>query len=85
MFILTDKETGGVYAVSTKDRKKTVTLFEEEYDALRYVDLLIAEDYEDDLEILEVEKDVVVANCQMHGYFYSIVPKNEFVIPPPNY
>jgi hypothetical protein len=82
MFILTDKESGGVYAVQTKDRRKTVTMFEEEDDAIRYVDLLMAEDYEDDLEILEVDPDVVVANCQMHGYFYSIVPSDEFVIPP---
>lgn len=82
MFILTDKESGGVYADQTKDRRKTVTMFEEEDDAIRYVDLLMAEDYEDDLEILEVDPDVVVANCQMHGYFYSIVPSDEFVIPP---
>jgi len=82
MFILTDKESGGVYAVQTKDSKKTVTMFEEEDDALRYVDLLVAEDYEDELEILEVDQDVVVANCQMHGYFYCIIPSNEFVIPP---
>ncbi|ABA47118.1 gp147 [Synechococcus phage syn9] len=82
MFILTDKESGGVYAVQTKDRRKTVTMFVEEDDAIRYVDLLMAEDYEDDLEILEVDPDVVVANCQMHGYFYSIVPSDEFVIPP---
>ena len=36
MFILADKDTGGVYAVFDKDRVKTVQVFEEEDDALRY-------------------------------------------------
>ena len=33
MFILTDKSTGGVYAVYNKDRVKTVQLFEDSEDA----------------------------------------------------
>ena len=48
MYILSDKSTGGVYAVFNKDKVKTVQLFEEEDDATRYQELLAAEGYEDD-------------------------------------
>lgn len=55
-------------------------MFVEEDDVIRYVDFLMVEDYEDDLEIFEVDLDVVVVNCQMYGYFYFIVFSDEFVI-----
>ena len=62
MFILADKDTGGVYAVFDKDRVKTVQVFEEEDDALRYHNLLIANDQHEDLEVIEVELDAVSIN-----------------------
>jgi len=82
MFILTDKNTGGVYAVFNKEKVKTVQIFEEEDDCIRYNDMLIADGYDDELEILEVDLQVVASNCDMHGYFYSVITKNDFVIPP---
>ena len=42
MFILTQKERGGVYAVKDKTKIKTVQVFEEEDDAVRYMTLLEA-------------------------------------------
>ena len=44
--------------------------------------MLIADGYDDELEILEVDLQVVASNCDMHGYFYSVITKNDFVIPP---
>ncbi len=29
MFVLTDTTSGGIYAIKSKDRKKTVTVFED--------------------------------------------------------
>jgi len=82
MYILTDKESGGVYAVNNKDQIKTVQIFEDEDDAYRYYEMLRADDYKDELEVFEVDLDIVAANCQNYGYYYSIITKNDFVIPP---
>lgn len=82
MFILTDKNTGGVYAVYNKEKIKTVQIFEERDDCIRYNDMLIADGYDDELEIFEVDLQVVAANCDMNGYFYCVITKNDFVIPP---
>ena len=51
MFVLTDIKSGGIYAIKSKDRKKTVTVFEDRDDAERYAGQLEAEDYEDELVI----------------------------------
>ena len=82
MFILTDTKTGGIYAVKTKDKVNTVTVFEDEDDAIRYIELLNADDYEDELQTLEVDIDVVVVNCNTYGYSYSIVKKDDLIVPP---
>ena len=83
MYILTDKNTGGVYAVFNKDRVKTVQVFEEEDDAIRYQELLLAND-EEDLEVMEVELNLVAINCENYGYGYSVITSKDFVIPPTN-
>jgi len=82
MYILADKNTGGVYAVFDKDKVKTVQVFEEEDDATRYHELLIADDLDDDLEVIEVELNLVAVNCENYGYGYSVITPNDFVIPP---
>ena len=82
MYILADKTTGGVYAVFDKNRVKTVQVFEEEDDATRYHELLLADDLEDDLEVMEVELNTVAINCESYGYGYSVITSNDFVIPP---
>ena len=82
MFVLTDTKSGGIYAVNSKDYTKTVTVFEDRDDAERYVLLLHAEDYEDHLEVTEVDKDVIAINCNTYGYSYSVIKKDDLVIPP---
>ena len=82
MFILTDTKTGGIYAVRTKDDVNTVTVFEDEDDAVRYIELLNADDYEDELETLEIDIDIVVSNCNTYGYGYSIISKDDLIVPP---
>lgn len=82
MYILTDKETGGVYAVFNKHRAKTVQVFEDEDDAVRYCDLLMANNYEDNLEIIEVELSTIAVNCDKFGYNYAVITPEDIVIPP---
>ena len=82
MFILTATDTGGVYAVSNDKNQKQVHIFEEEDDAFRYAEMLRAVDYEDDLEILQIDANIVAMNCDKYGYHYSVVKKDDLVIPP---
>ena len=82
MFVLTDIESGGIYAVKSKDYTKTVTVFEDRDDAERYVLQLDAEDYEDKLEVLEVDAEVIAINCNTYGYSYSVIKKDDLIIPP---
>ena len=82
MFILTDTNSGGIYATTDNFNQKIVHLFEQEEDAERYISQLVADDYEDPLEVMEVEREVVAVNCNNYGYQYSIVTKDDLVIPP---
>lgn len=83
MFILTSEQHGGVYAVNNKDGLKTVQIFEEEDDAIRYLGLLEAdENFDDILEVTEVEKDIVTHNCSVYGYNYCLIKSDDIVIPP---
>ena len=82
MFVLTDKKTGGIYAVNSKDLSKTVTVFEDSDDAERYVGLLQADDYDEELEVMEVDQEVIAINCNTYGYTYSDVKKDDLIVPP---
>ena len=82
MFVLTDTTSGGIYAIKSKDRKKTVTVFEDRDDAERYAGQLEAEDYEDNLEIIECDPTVISINCNTYGYTYLIIKKDDLIIPP---
>lgn len=82
MYILVATESGGVYASRDQNRKKVVQLFVDEDDATRYLGMLDAEDFHENLEVTEVDVAVVVANCKKYGYNYCIVEPNQLVIPP---
>tara|TARA_B100000287_G_C20601834_1_gene768411 strand:- start:422 stop:682 length:261 start_codon:yes stop_codon:yes gene_type:complete len=82
MFILTEKDTGGVYALPNKENVKTVHMFEQEDDAVRYLEQLKAIDYKRHLELMEIDVDSVAINCDKFGYAYSIVTKNDLILPP---
>ncbi|AOO14322.1 hypothetical protein Sn110110_128 [Cyanophage S-RIM14] len=82
MWILIAPESGGVYAAKDLTNTKVVQIFEEEDDAVRYHGLLQAEDFKDILTVEEVDLITVVANCRKYGYSYTIINKDELVIPP---
>ena len=85
MFILTDKKTGGVYATAKPDEpdqsKKVVQVFESEDDATRYMILLEADDFKQELDIMEVDTDIVAMNCGNYGYSYAIIKSTDLLIP----
>jgi hypothetical protein len=82
MFILTieDKETSGVYSVQDENGNQILYIFEEEDDANRY-SMLMEEDYPD-TNVLEIEGDAMMAICEVKGYNYTIITKNDIVVPP---
>ena len=85
MFVLTDKATGGVYAVTDDEKdEKVVQIFVDKDDAIRYYRQLEALDYNRPLLILELDEEQVRQNCVNHGYMYCIITPNDLVTPPPD-
>ena len=85
MFILTveGKETEGAYSVATDDGEQVLYLFEDEDDAIRYALLLEDQDYPE-MHVIEVDGKDVIKTCELHDYRYSVITKNDIVIPPLN-
>jgi hypothetical protein len=85
MFLLIDQSTGGVYAVRDSNNEKVVQMFEDKDDADRYVGLLLAnsnsEEYVD-LEVVDIDEDTVVQNCEIFGYNYCRITPDDIVFPP---
>ncbi len=83
MFILTvmGKEYEGAYSVRDTSGNQLLYLFEEEDDAERYAMMLEEQEYPE-IKIMEVDDDLMVKTCQLHGYRYTIITSNDIVIPP---
>ena len=81
MFVLTEKNTGGIYAVKSESKHKTVTVFESEDDATRHMGLLEANDSDKELEIMEVDPDIIAMNSVNYDYRFTIIKENQIIVP----
>lgn len=83
MHILTieGKEEEGAYSVVDEEGNQVLYLFEEEDDAVRFAMMLEEMDYPT-MHVIEIEDDVILQTCEMHGYQYAIITANDLVIPP---
>ena len=83
MFILTidGNEAEGAYSVATDEGEQVLYLFEDEDDAIRYALLLEDQDFPE-MHVIEVDGKVVIKTCELHDYKYSVITKNDIVIPP---
>jgi len=83
MFILTidGREDEGAYSVKDENGEQVLYIFEEEDDATRYALMLETSNYPL-MNVLEVDDEVLLHTCDMHGYNYAIITKNDLVIPP---
>ena len=83
MFILTveGNEAEGAYSVTGDDGEQVLYLFEDEDAAIRYALLLEDQDFPE-MHVIEVDGKVVIKTCEMHDYRYSVITKNDIVIPP---
>ena len=83
MFILTinGRETEGAYSVIDDEGEHILYLFQEEDDAVRYAMMLEEEGYPE-MHVIEIEDEVMIKTCELHGYQYAVITPNDIVIPP---
>ena len=83
MYILTvyGKERDGAYSVVDDDGEQILYLFEAEDDAIRFA-MMLEEDGGPEMHVLEIEDEVMLKTCEMHGCRYTVITPNYVVIPP---
>ena len=83
MFIIAvaGKEREGAYSVQDSLGNQILYLFEQEDDAERYAMMLEERDYPE-MHVLEVEDEIMIKTCKVHGYNYTVITSNDIVIPP---
>ena len=84
MYILTleGREDQGAYSVTNEEGRQVLYLFEQEDDCDRFAMMLEERNNTPDLNVLEVDDNLIVKTCQLHGYEYAVITKNDLVIPP---
>ena len=83
MYLLTvaGKETNGAYSATDEDGDQILYLFEQEDDATRFALMLEDKDYPE-MSVMEVEDEIMIKTCEVHGYNYTVITPNDNVIPP---
>ena len=83
MFLLTvaGKEQNGAYSVTDEDGDQILYLFEQHDDAMRFAMQLEDKDYPE-MSVMEVEDEIMIKTCEVHGYNYTIITPDDMVIPP---
>ena len=83
MFLLTvaGKEQNGAFSVTDEDGDQILYLFEQEDDATRFVLMLEDKNYPE-MTIMEVEDEIMIKTCEVHGYNYTVITPDDIVIPP---
>ena len=82
MYILAlkGKENQGAYSVE-RNGLKTLYLFVDKDDAIRYARLLEANDYPL-MKAVEVSEDEAIGTCKQYNHPYYVVKPDQIVIPP---
>ena len=83
MYLLTLKsqKDEGAYAVQDKYGDRVLFLFEEEDDAERYA-MMLEEQGDPEMEVITVADKVAIGACERTGTRYTVISKNDIVIPP---
>ena len=72
----------GAYAVVNEYGEKVVFMFEEKDDAYRYAEQLEAQG-DPKMIVIHVKDSVAIAACERTGTRYTVIGKEDLVIPPP--
>ena len=72
----------GAYAVVNEYGEKVVFMFEEKDDAYRYAEQLEAQG-DPAMNVISIKDNVAIGACERTGTRYTIIRKDDLVIPPP--
>lgn len=75
------REHEGAYSVTNDDGEQVLYIFDEEDDALRFALMLESSD-SPNMNVIEVDDEIIIKACELHGYEYMIFTSNDIVIPP---
>ena len=59
-----------------------IPIFENQDDAERYALQLIEDKNGPDLQLVEIEKELIIAACEQKNHRYAIISVDDFIIPP---
>ena len=83
MYILTvaGKENEGDYSVTDDEGDQILYLFVEQDDATRFAMQLEDKEYPE-MHVIEVDDEIMIKTCEVHGYNYTVITEDDIVIPP---
>jgi len=83
MFIITidGKEEEGAYSVRNEFEEQVLYIFEENDDATRFA-MMLENSGSPEMNVVEVDKKLILQLCELHGHSYIIFDSNDIVIPP---
>ena len=83
MFIITidGREEEGAYSVRNEFGEQVLYIFEEEDDATRFA-MMLEDSGSPEMNVIEVDKELILQVCEMHGHSYIVFDSNDIVIPP---
>ena len=84
MYILTLMDRPeGVFSVIDDDGERIIPIFESADDAIRYNDMMGVEEPDvSALQIVEIDKEIIVTACEERFHKYAIITTDDFLIPP---
>ena len=86
-YILTLKDLPeGVFSIIDKDTgEHVVPIFDELDDCERYAEQLSDNESDLELQMIEIEKELIVYACEQRDQKYAIITVDDFIIPPDDF
>ena len=83
MYIITvkGKEKEGAYSVIDQDNDQVLYIFQSQDDATRYALQLEDINYPK-MKVIEIEDDIMIKTCELHGHKYAIITPDDIIVPP---
>lgn len=83
MYILTlEDRPDGVFSVLSDDGDQIIPIFESVDDAQRYNFMMLDDDENPKLQVMEIDKEIIVTACEERYHKYAIITKDDFLVPP---
>lgn len=79
---LTDQPEGVFSLIDRMSGDQIIPIFENQDDAERYALQLIDDEAGPELQLVEIEKELIIAACEQRNHRYAIITVDDFIIPP---